>query len=145
MIKSILTVCVGNICRSPMAEGLLRSQLPAATVSSAGIAALTGHPAAGHAIDLLGESDIDITAHRARQLTSVMCEQADLILVMEDEHKHVIEQRYPATRGKLFLLGEFGKFNVFDPYRQSRGRFAECLALIERGVADWVGRIQSLS
>lgn len=145
MIRSILTVCVGNICRSPMAEGLLRRHLPEATVSSAGIAALTGHPAASHAIDLLSASDIDISGHRARQLTGLICGQTDLILVMEDDHKHVIEQRYPFTRGKLFLLGEFDKFSVFDPYRQSRSRFVECLGLIEHGVTGWVDRIKSLS
>lgn len=145
MIKSILTVCIGNICRSPMAEALLRHRLPSVTVQSAGIAALTGHPAAAHAVDLLRESDIDIATHRARQLTGLMCEQADLILVMEGEHKRIIEQRYPATRGKLFLLGEFGNYDVFDPYRQNRSRFVECLTLVERGVADWVGRIESLS
>lgn len=128
-----------------MAEALLSHRLPNVQINSAGLAALTGYPADAHAIGLLGETGIDITKHRAQQLTGLICGQADLILVMEHEHKQVIEQRYPVTRGKLFTLGLYGKFDVLDPYRQNREKFVECLTLIERGVTDWVSRINALS
>ncbi|MFL9998164.1 low molecular weight protein-tyrosine-phosphatase [Paraburkholderia sediminicola] len=145
MIRTVLTVCVGNVCRSPMAEGLLRRSLPAATITSAGIGALSGQPAASHAIELLHESDIDISGHRARQISEWMCRQADLILVMETEHKHMIERLFASTRGKLFTLGHHGKFDVFDPYRLGRERFEDCLKLISRGVDDWTARIRALA
>lgn len=145
MISSILTVCVGNICRSPMAEGLLRAQLPEAEISSAGIGALSGQPVDTHAIELMRELGIDISAHRARQLSTRMCQQADLILVMEAEQKRMIENLYQATRGKIFVLGQHGNFDVFDPYRQGRGRFEECLKLIAQGVDNWVARIAAVA
>ncbi|WP_321858684.1 low molecular weight protein-tyrosine-phosphatase [Paraburkholderia tropica] len=143
MVQSILTVCVGNICRSPMAEGMLRERLPTMTVSSAGIGALAGKPADPHAVSLLGERGIDIRAHRARQISVQACKQADLILVMEEAHKRVIARTFGGTVGKLFLLGHHEKFDVFDPHRQGRERFEDCFALISRGVEDWVTRIKA--
>ncbi len=68
MIRHILVVCVGNICRSPMAEALLRDALRGQediTVESAGLGALVGYPADKHAVELMKERSIDITAHRA--------------------------------------------------------------------------------
>lgn len=144
MIKSILTVCVGNICRSPMAEGLLRHHLRHRMVTSAGIAALDGNPPAPYAADLLAARGIDIAAHRARTLAEWLCESADLILVMDLEQKRIVEQQYPFTRGRLFRLGQFSGFDVFDPYRAGKDTFQECLKLIERGVDDWVRRIESI-
>ncbi|QBQ96695.1 low molecular weight protein-tyrosine-phosphatase [Paraburkholderia pallida] len=144
MIRSILTVCVGNICRSPMAEGLLQQRLPNIEVSSAGIGALSGRSADPIAIDLLRERGLDITSHRARQISDWMCRKADLILVMEAAHKRVIERTYRNVRGKLFLIGYHGKFDVFDPYRQGRERFEACLNMIACGVDTWAARIEAI-
>jgi protein-tyrosine phosphatase len=144
LIKSILVVCVGNICRSPMAAALLAQQLPELECRSAGIGALIGQPAARFSIELMQQSDIDISAHRAQQLQEWQCDAADLILVMDGEQKQHIEKQYPTTRGKLFKLGQFSQFDVFDPYRRSRDDYQNCLCLIEQGVADWVRRIDSL-
>src|SRR6266542_2985353 len=72
MFENVLIVCVGNICRSPMAEGLLRARFVGhrrARIESAGLAALEGRPADPIAVELLAERGIDISAHRARQLT----------------------------------------------------------------------------
>jgi protein-tyrosine phosphatase len=73
-IGKVLFVCVGNICRSPMAAALLAHRFSvrgggAASVESAGVAALVGRPADSLAVDLLRERGIDLSAHRARQLT----------------------------------------------------------------------------
>ncbi|WP_322049495.1 low molecular weight protein-tyrosine-phosphatase [Paraburkholderia sp. J67] len=145
MIQSILTVCVGNICRSPMAEGLLRERLPNANVSSAGIGALAGRPADPLAVALLEEKGIDITAHRAQQISARACRQADLILVMDEDQKRAVARTFSGTVGKLFVLGHYGKFDVFDPYRQGRERFDACFELIFRGVEDWVARIKAIA
>jgi protein-tyrosine phosphatase len=144
MIQSILTVCVGNICRSPMAEGLLRERLPDVTVGSAGIGALSGRPADPHAIALLDEQGINIAAHRARQISARACLEADLILVMEEEHRRTLACNFGVTVGKLFVLGHHGRFDVFDPYNQGRERFEACFELILRGVDDWVERIKAI-
>jgi protein-tyrosine phosphatase len=142
MIRSILTVCVGNICRSPMAEGLLRDRLPGISVSSAGIGALAGRPADPHAVALMGEKGIDIRAHRAQQISAQACRHADLILVMEEVQKEAISRAFNGVVGKLFVLGHHRKFEVFDPHRLERKRFDDCFELIRQGVDDWVERIK---
>ncbi|MFC4339679.1 low molecular weight protein-tyrosine-phosphatase [Cupriavidus numazuensis] len=145
MIKRVLVVCIGNICRSPMAEGLLRQALPELNVFSAGLGALVGKPADATAIELATETGVDISPHRAQQLTSVLASQADLILVMDGEQKAEIQRRYPAASGKVFRLGEVGKFDIDDPYRQPRAAFEHSFQLIQQGVNAWVPRIRALA
>jgi protein-tyrosine phosphatase len=145
MIDSILVVCVGNICRSPMAEGLLRQSLPACRVSSAGIAALVGQPADPIAVDLMQGRELDITPHRARQIDGPMAADAGLILVMELGHKRHLEQIHPLARGKIFRLCESAQADVPDPYQRGREAFEKALALIVQGVDAWVPRIEALN
>ena len=143
-ITHILVVCVGNICRSPMAEALLGDALTGPeeiTVESAGLGALVGHPADKHAVELMKERGVDITAHRARQLHPDMVATADLILVMETAHKISIDTAEPTARGKIHRLCEWQDKDIDDPYRQPKAAFADALKDIEDGVADWVERL----
>lgn len=98
MIQTILVVCEGNVCRSPMAEALLHARLPDRTVTSAGINALVGMQAAKLSQDVMNERGLELSGHRARQLRHLMCVEADLILVMEREQKTELEIRYPFAR-----------------------------------------------
>ena len=109
MINNILVICIGNICRSPMAEGLLQRAFPGRTVHSAGIGAMIGHPADPFSLQIMQELGIDISAHRARSLNTAMVSAADIILTMDLEQKRFIEQRYASARGKVFRLGEHAK------------------------------------
>ena len=146
MIRHILVVCVGNICRSPMAEALLRNGLgpdSAITVSSAGIGALVGFPAAEHAMELMRENGLDISDHRARQLDRDLIAAADLVLVMESGHKRAIDAIDSTARGKVQRLCEWRDQDIDDPYQQSREAFDEALTLIRQGVEDWLTRIKS--
>lgn len=127
-----------------MAEGLLRHRLGGRQVSSVGLDAMIGHGADPHAVELMKDRGIDISGHRARLLVEQSSRQADLILVMENDHRRVIEQQYPCARGRVFRIGHFSDAEVADPYRQSRTAFEESLRLIEQGVTDWVQRIQKL-
>jgi protein-tyrosine phosphatase len=144
-MQHILTLCIGNICRSPLAQVLLARELPAHTVWSAGLSALVGAPADPLSVQIAQEQGLDLSAHRAQQVTSYMCQQADLILVMEQSHKSQLEQLYPQVRGKVFRLGQFGQFDIADPYRQPREAFDTAYQGIAQGVADWLTRIRQLS
>ncbi len=128
-----------------MGEALLARQLAGLagmTVESAGISALVGYPADETAQDLLLEQGIDISAHRARQLTEALLRQADLVLVMETAQKKAIAALDPSARGKVYRLGEWNNTDILDPYRQSRTAFEEALRLIQQGVADWSAKLK---
>ena len=148
MINNILTVCVGNICRSPVAEALLQDRLPGRKVWSAGLHAVVGHGAEATARDIAEQHGLDLSAHRAQQVAGWMCAHADLVLVMEASHQQELEKLYPTTRGKIRRLGEFGPqgaFDIADPYHQPRAAFEAAHAAIALGVAEWVRRINLVS
>lgn len=144
-MKQILVLCIGNICRSPIAEAMLKKEFPDKTIWSAGLGALVGNPADPMSVDLAEKNGYDLSGHRAQQVSAWMCQQAELILVMEQSHKTDIENRYPMVRGKTFCLGSVGGFEIADPYRLGREAFDTAYAAIARGVADWTTRIHKLS
>lgn len=144
-MQSILVLCIGNICRSPMAEGLLRHALPEITVHSAGLHALVGQPADPFSVQLMAERGIDIAPHRAQNISTRLVQQAELILTMDLEQKKEVETRYPSARGKVFRLGQFGKFDVADPYREGIDSFRNALRLIDAGVNDFVKQLEQMA
>jgi protein-tyrosine phosphatase len=141
MIKSLLTVCVGNICRSPMAEGLFREVAREAgrdlMVHSAGIGALVDHAADPIAVQLMQEAGIDIGAHRARQISPEIIAGSELILVMESWQQQEVERLYPFAKGRVFTIGKWSDITVDDPYKKPREAFEEALVGIRQGVKDW--------
>jgi protein-tyrosine phosphatase len=140
MFRTILVTCVGNICRSPMAEAVLRDRLTrrglTVEVGSAGIGALVGRPADPIAVALMKERGLDLSGHRARQITHDLAAAHELILVMEAAHQKSLEARFPTTRGRVHRLGRWGGFAVPDPFQGTRADFERALALIERGLGD---------
>jgi protein-tyrosine phosphatase len=140
LFTRILTVCVGNICRSPMAEVILAHRLAdrGVKVESAGIAALVGRPADELAQELMRERDLDLSQHRARQLTTAMLRDFELVLVMSAEQQRVVESLSPGVRGRVHRIGRWGDFDVPDPFRQGRLAFERSLELIDRGIDDLV-------
>lgn len=109
---NVLIVCTGNTCRSPIAEGILKSLLSEKGlehihVMSAGMGALGGMPATPFAIEAAKHWNIDISGHRARQLTRQIIEWADLILAMSSEHVEYILKRVPEAGRKTYLIRAF--------------------------------------
>lgn len=141
-LQSVLVVCIGNICRSPMAEILLQQALgERVRVSSAGLGALVDNPADDHALALMNARQLDLTAHRARQINAHLIAAHDLVLVMTQRQKESIEKEFPSARGKVFRLCHWQQADVADPYQQDRAAFEAALKLIEEGVLAWAARI----
>lgn len=139
-------VCIGNICRSPMAEGLFKDALATTNhhdchVSSAGLGALVNHPPDEKSCQLMLTRNIDISCYRARQLDKEMIRKADLILVMESSHKSAIEELEPSSKGKVFRLGNWGNYDIPDPYKKNLSAFENSFKLIERGVSEWLQKM----
>ena len=143
--NNILVVCVGNICRSPMAEYLLYQIIGESgqniSVSSAGLGALVGHAADDKAIAVMMEKDIDISAHRARQLSDALVKQNELILVMESWQKKEIESLYPYARGRVHLLGKWSELEIEDPYKKSKQAFVEAFVKIDKACEEWCKKL----
>ena len=143
-MKHILVLCIGNICRSPIAEALLKQRFPDKQIWSAGLGALVGKPADPLSVEVAAAHGLDLSTHRAQQVASWMCQSAELILVMEQDHKAQLEKQFPLVRGKAFRLGEPGQFDIADPYRQPKDAFEAAYSAIALGVSQWATRIRQL-
>jgi len=110
-VSTILVVCTGNICRSPMAAGFLRAGLAergvsGVAVTSCGISGWEGSEAVPEAIEATVERGVDITGHRARRFAPHMARDADLIVAMAAEHRDAIAAAVPEAAARTFTAKE---------------------------------------
>lgn len=143
MFNKILVVCVGNICRSPTAEVLLKHRLQEngkeIAVDSAGLGALVGKDIEPTARQVLVENGIEPNLHSAKQINTDMIAQADLVLAMEQAHIQHLNEIAPQARGKTFLLGKWlDNKEIPDPYRQQKPAFDHAYTLIDQSIAAWL-------
>ena len=109
-----------------MAAAVLRNALGNQrdiTVESAGLGAMVDWPASEHAESLMSDRGLNISKHRARQLTPELLSKADLVLVMETGHKKAIEAEDVTARGKVFRLGEWRGTDIRDPFQKPKTEF----------------------
>ena len=133
-----MIVCVGNICRSPMAEILLKQYNPNLNIFSSGLGALVGKQADPISVNLMQKKDLNLEHHRAQQINSVLISASNLILTMEKKHINAIQAQFPESRGKVHLIGKWNNNQeIPDPYKKSQDAFLLALSLIESGLKNW--------
>jgi RpiB/LacA/LacB family sugar-phosphate isomerase len=142
-MKTILFLCTGNVCRSPMAEGLFRHAVKGRgefRIVSAGIGAIDGDLPTHHSVQAMREIGIDISGQRSRALTSELIRSADLILGMTHSHTDTVALLYPKAAEKTFLLREFDETlepyekDISDPIGSPYHIYVECRDQIEQGI-----------
>lgn len=142
MFDSILIVCTGNICRSPIGERYLRNLLPDKKIDSAGTGALIEHAADDCAIKVAKNHGLSLEGHHSRQFTSSLGRQYDLILAMEKSHIEQIGHIAPEARGKTMLFGHWlEQRDIPDPYRKSDEAFLSVYKLIEQAGKLWAQKL----
>jgi RpiB/LacA/LacB family sugar-phosphate isomerase len=143
-MKTILFLCTGNVCRSPMAEGLFRHAVKGRgefRILSAGLGALDGQPPTHHSVQAMREIGLDISHQRSRALTAEMVRSADYIFGMTHSHVDTVALLYPQMAEKTFLLREFDETlepyekDISDPIGGSYQVYVDCRDQIEQGIA----------
>lgn len=143
-IQTVLMVCTGNTCRSPMAAGLARLRLGADSgwaVASAGLMAGRGLPATAEAVAVMKELGVDISAHASAPFTSRMAAEADVVLVMTGAHLDMLLNVCPAAGGKAFLIDSFGlemPRDVEDPIGGTVEMYRDCRNQLDRAIGNWI-------
>ncbi|MEL6584550.1 MAG: low molecular weight phosphotyrosine protein phosphatase [Pseudomonadota bacterium] len=113
-----MTVCVGNMCRSPIAEAALKERLPKLRIASAGLEAPRGSRADATAAEAAFAAGLDLKDHRATRFDPADASTYDLILVMENAHKLRISEIAPQLSGRTMLMTHWtGGHEIPDPYR----------------------------
>ncbi len=135
-MKTILFVCTGNVCRSPMAEGLMKDLLGGRTdilVLSAGVSAPKGAPASQNSVLALSELGINLNSFRSQPVTEELLEQCTHVFTMTRDHRRIIDLLFPEHGEKIRLLGEFtgNGGDVPDPIGQGLATYKRCRDVIK--------------
>ena len=152
MANTILFICTGNICRSPMAEGqfrhLVEQNKADLIVKSAGVGAQNGQPPSENAIRAMQDLEIDISPQRSQMLTAELASEADMIIGMTHGHVEMVNLMYPQAAEKTFLLRDFDdslplhEREVADPLGGTLEIYRLCRDQIRDGIDSLLNSIQ---
>ena len=147
-VQSVLFVCKGNICRSPLAEvyfqSLVEKEGRQLAVRSAGLETTPGKPAHAKAKAVAMQHRLSLNAHATTHVHKELIDQSDLIVVMEIPQKDRIQRLYPRSKGKVVLLGRFdsvGPLEIADPYSGTIEDFHSCFQQVSRCCDVLAGRL----
>ena len=151
---SVLFVCTGNTCRSPMAQALMEKKIaakfgkmtiggePPIVALSAGVSAFGGDPASHGAIEAIRQFGTNLDGHQSTQLTSHLVEKADLILAMGQRHKHVIVSQWPSAASKVHLISpDAGE--ISDPFGGPLEGYQKCAQQLDKHTDYWIDRLDT--
>ena len=141
-MQNILTVCTGNICRSPLAEYAFKRALPDKDIASAGVGAMVGWHATDDAQEIGRRNGLELAPHVAQQLGLRHIQHYDVLLTAEAGHIDWIHANFPESRGRVFLFTHWGsKQDIQDPYRRPMDIYESVYADIETAVTAWSKRL----
>ncbi|ERP91183.1 phosphotyrosine protein phosphatase [Alcanivorax sp. P2S70] len=142
MFNRILVVCDGNICRSPTVAFMLQAIKPEKRVASAGLIGLEGQGMEPTARLVAEENGLACGEHVARKLSSEICRDHDLILVMESRQKERLSKQFPEASGKTFLLSHWnGGHDIPDPYKRGRDAFERIYPMMQAATQAWAEKL----
>lgn len=149
---NLLFVCTGNTCRSPIAAAAARAELARrgwshVQVRSAGVSAADGNPASEHAVTVLAEQGIDLSAHRSTRLSPELVEWADLILAMSASHAFALAELGGGAKTALvtdFLEGDEIGQNVEDPYGGAVEDYRRTRDVLARAISGLLDRLEPI-
>src|SRR4029077_12648912 len=151
MVKNVLFVCTGNICRSPIAEGLFRQLIgnrKDLEVASAGVHAVRGHPPSLSAVQVCAATAVDISGLRSQPLTTSLVERSTHIFAMTGAHLETIQLLFPHGADKSYLLREFEEpgttvwRDVPDPIGLGRDVYEVCARTIQNALPSVLAFIE---